>query len=225
MFCCWGDIPCTVPFPAVSPETVSLETMDGVRLEAGVVWADVAVPRAFVVIGHPHPLYGGDRTNHVVRALQAAAFEAGCHSVAPDFRGAGGSMGEHDNGDSERLDLAAALQMIDMVEDSVPVIMAGYSFGAVVALNVTTPDISGWLAVAPPVPMMAAGVLAATSHRPKHIIAPRHDQFSPVDDLTVMTSSWTNTSVMVLESVDHFIAAGAEDACAAGLAEILDRID
>lgn len=188
------------------------------------MWAATARPLGFVVIGHPHPLYGGDRNNHVVRALQAAAFAAGCHSVAPDFRGAGGSFGEHDNGDSERLDLAAACQMIDLIEDAVPVVMAGYSFGAVVAMNVTTPDIAGWLAVAPPVPMMTNGVLAAGNHRPKHIVMPRHDQFSTVDDTISTTESWVNTTLTVLESVDHFIAAGAEKACSDGLAVLLSRI-
>jgi alpha/beta superfamily hydrolase len=215
---------CTVPCAAVTPETVSLETIDGVRLEADIVWAAAPQPLAFVVIGHPHPQYGGDRHNHVVRALQTAAFAAGCHSIAPDFRGAGGSFGDHDNGDSERLDLAAACQMIDLVEDSVPVVMAGYSFGSVVAMNVTTPDIAGWLAVAPPVPMMTDGVLAAASHRPKHILLPRHDQFSTVEAIDALTSTWANTTVTVLESVDHFIAAGAEDACTAGLSAILARI-
>ena len=72
-------------------ETVSLETLDGVTLEADVIWADTesGTARAFVVIGHPHPGYGGDRHNHVVRALQWAAHRAGCHSITPDFRGAG----------------------------------------------------------------------------------------------------------------------------------------
>ena len=205
-------------------ETVSLETIDGVRLEADVIWSGADAPRAFVVVGHPHPLYGGDRNNHVVRAIQWAAHEAGCHSIAPDFRGAGMSPGEHDNGDAERLDLAAAGEFIDLVEDSVPVIMAGYSFGAVVGLNVSSPAISGWLAVAPPVAMMSMRPTAASHHAPKRILLPRHDQFSSGDAMAELVADWTNTTVTPIESVDHFIAAGAEVACAAALDALLTDV-
>ena len=36
-----------------------------------------------------------------------------------------------------------------------------------------------------------------------------------------LVSDWTNTSVTVLESVDHFIAAGAEEACSSALDALL----
>ena len=205
-------------------ETVSLETIDGVRLESDVIWAGTDSPRAFVVVGHPHPLYGGDRHNHVVRAIQYAAHRAGCHSIAPDFRGAGASFGDHDNGDSERLDLAAACEFIDLVEDAIPVVMAGYSFGSVVGLNVSNPSISGWLAVAPPVGMMSTRPTAASHHAPKRILLPRHDQFSSVEAMGALVADWVNTTVTVLESVDHFIAAGAEDACCAALDALLGDV-
>ena len=216
----------TVPSCPVALETVSLETLDGVTLEADVIWADTesGTARAFVVIGHPHPAYGGDRHNHVVRALQWAAHRAGCHSITPDFRGAGGSLGEHDNGDAERLDLAAACEFVAMAEDDMPVVMAGYSFGSVVAMNVSNPAIAGWLAVAPPVGMMANRPTAANSHRPKHLLLPRHDQFTTAEALRAATADWTATAVTVLESVDHFIAAGAEEACAAALDALLTEV-
>lgn len=219
-----GAMGSTVPSCPVALETVSLETIDGVRLEADVIWAAAGAPRAFVVVGHPHPLHGGDRHSHVVRAIQYAAHRAGCHSIAPDFRGAGGSFGDHDNGDSERLDLAAACEFIDLVENAVPVIMAGYSFGSVVGLNVSNPAISGWLAVAPPTAMMTPRPLAASHHAPKRILLPRHDQFSSVDAMEATVAGWANTTVTVLESVDHFIAAGAEDACCAALDLLLDEV-
>lgn len=204
-------------------ETVSLGTLDGVTLEADVVWADTdhGTARAFVVIGHPHPLHGGTRHDHVVRAIQRAAHGAGCHSITPDFRGSGNSMGEHDNGDAERLDLAAACEFVAMAEDDMPVIMAGYSFGSVVAMNVSNPAIMGWLAVAPPVAMISSRPTAANSHRPKHLLLPRHDQFTSEEALRTATADWTATTITVLESVDHFITAGAEDACSAALGALL----
>ena len=51
-------------------ETVFIQTIDGVEIEADIIRTDAVTPRAVVIIGHPHPLYGGDRHSHVVRALQ-----------------------------------------------------------------------------------------------------------------------------------------------------------
>lgn len=199
----------TVPSLSVQEETVSLQTIDSVSIEAGVVRSDASSPLATVIIGHPHPLYGGDRTSHVVRALQVGAYQLNCHSIAVNFRGVGYSGGEHDNGDSERLDLVAACELADMIEPDADIIMAGYSFGAVVALNVTHPQISAWLAIAPPVSLMSSTPTSALHHRPKFLFAPEHDQYSTSDQLGQYVSGWTSTTVSQIQGVDHFIATGA----------------
>ena len=130
-------------------ETVFIQTIDGVEIEADIIRTDAVTPRAVVIIGHPHPLYGGDRHSHVVRALQEAASQANSHSIAIDFRGVGNSGGFHDDGDSERLDLAAACELADMIEPECPIIMSGYSFGSVVTMNVSNPWVAAWLCIAP----------------------------------------------------------------------------
>ena len=205
----------------MTPETVSLQALDGVTLEADVIRVDSDSPRAFVVIAHPHPGYGGDRHNHVVRAIQQAAHALGCHSVAPDFRGAGGSMGIHDDGISERLDIAAACELASFVCGDVPIIIAGYSFGAAVALNVTHPAAVGWLAVAPPATMLSPSPVAARTHLPKSVLVPQHDQFAPFPAIAEATEDWRNTTVTVIDGADHFLAAGAEDAVVAALSGLL----
>jgi hypothetical protein len=43
-------------------ETVFIQTIDGVEIEADIIRTDAVTPRAVVIIGHPHPLYGGDHT-------------------------------------------------------------------------------------------------------------------------------------------------------------------
>ena len=45
-----------------------------------------------------------------------------------------------------------------------PVLVAGYSFGALVGLNVTDPRVTGWLAVAPPLPTADAAPLERGGH-------------------------------------------------------------
>lgn len=205
-------------------ETVYLETIDGVAIEADLIRTDHHPVRATVIIGHPHPLYGGDRFNHVVQAMQRAAADAQCHSIAVDFRGVGNSGGQFDDGDSERLDLAAACELVDLIENECPIIMTGYSFGSVVALNVNNPWIAGWIGIAPPVAMMSSAPLAAMNARPKILLIPEHDQFTSPQQLLDATSTWTNTTVTELSQVDHSIAVGAYDACVQALNEILKTL-
>ncbi len=205
-------------------ETVSLDTLDGVPIEADIVRTDEPTPRATVVIGHPHPLHGGDRHNHVVRALQRAAWSLGCNSIAPDFRGVGNSGGVHDDGNAERLDLAAACELAELLEIDVPVVAAGYSFGAVVALDLGHPLVAGWLAVAPPLAMLARGPVSSRNPRPKLIVAPEHDQFGDPDEIRVLVTSWENTQLRVAPSVDHFLLAGADEICRDALGDVLAMI-
>ena len=193
-------------------ETVYLDTIDGIEIEADVIRTDADVVRATVVIAHPHPLYGGDRHNHVVRALQIAAADLGCHSVAVDFRGVGNSGGVHDGGDSERLDLMAACELADMMNPDGAIVMSGYSFGSVVGLNVTHPLITGWACFAPPVAMMTSEPLASRHNQPKILMTPEHDQFTSPSELRNVVETWPNTTVIELASVDHMIAVGAEQA-------------
>jgi alpha/beta superfamily hydrolase len=205
-------------------ETVYLETIDGVSIEADLIRTSHTPVRATVIIGHPHPLYGGDRFNHVVQAMQRAAADAQCHSIALDFRGVGNSGGQFDDGDSERLDLAAACELVDLIEIDCPIIMVGYSFGSAVALNVNNPWIAGWIGIAPPIAMLTSTPLSAMNTRPKILVVPEHDQYSTPAALREFTSSWTNTSVTELAQVDHAIAVGAQEACSQALEKILSTI-
>ena len=190
-------------------ETVFIQTIDGVEIEADIIRTDAVTPRAVVIIGHPHPLYGGDRHSHVVRALQEAASRADCHSIAIDFRGVGNSGGFHDDGDSERLDLAAACELADMIESECPIIMSGYSFGSVVAMNVSNPWIAAWVSIAPPTSLMTSSPVAAHNHRPKVIVMAEHDQITTPDAIREAMSEWTNVHFIDAPGVDHFFAVDA----------------
>jgi alpha/beta superfamily hydrolase len=87
-----------------------------------------------------------------------------------------------------------------------PLWLAGYSFGAAVALDVAHPRIDGWLAVAPPLAVMPGPRIAGADHRPKHLLVPGHDQFSPPDATAEAVAEWRNTDTTVLPSADHFLA-------------------
>src|ERR1700678_3050977 len=91
------------------------------------------------VVCHPHPLFGGTLHNKVVFHTMKALNGFGFPVLRFNFRGAGLSQGEHDHGDGETEDIRTALDWLDH-EFHLPLIFAGFSFGAAVGLRVACPD-------------------------------------------------------------------------------------
>ena len=180
-----------------------LDTADAITLEAEI---DVPSERwAGVVLAHPHPTYGGNMHASVTHALFETLPSHGIATVRFNFRGVGGSGGEHDLGLGERLDVVAAIELLAMFVDG-PLVLCGYSFGADVSLCVIDPRISGWYAVAPPLRTAPArDFLAATDPRPKQLAVAEHDQFNPPDAARATTAEWRNTDVTSIAGGDHFL--------------------
>jgi alpha/beta superfamily hydrolase len=189
----------------IAAEPVALDTADGLTLEAEALLPPA--PWAAVAMCHPHPLYGGDMHNIVVEAVVRALAGAGVAALRFNFRGVGGSEGRHGDGREERLDAAAAVDAVAPFAGDGPLVLAGYSFGAVVALSVLDARLAGWFAVAPALAHAEPGALvAAGDHRPKLIVAPDHDQFTPPAAVADMTSTWAATTIEPLAMADHFLA-------------------
>ncbi len=94
------------------------------------------VPKGIVLIGHPHPLFGGTADNKVVTTLARAFRGLDCITLRPSFRGVGGSEGEHDHGEQETEDLLHVhAWAVDRFGD-LPLYLAGFSFGAYVITRV-----------------------------------------------------------------------------------------
>ena len=91
-----------------------------------------APPRGVAVIAHPHPLFGGTMDNKVVQTLARAFIGAGWTAVRFNFRGVAGSDGVHDEGRGEAEDMLAVVQQ---TAPDGPLAIAGFSFGAFVAIN------------------------------------------------------------------------------------------
>lgn len=180
-----------------------IDALDGAQLEADLMRVDDA--HASVVLAHPHPLYGGDRFNPVVDLLFHELPDAGFTTIRFDFRGVNNSSGTHDDGDSERLDVVAALELLELVDPESPAWLVGYSFGAFVALNVVDPRIAGWVAIAPPLATMNARCLADRDHRSKLLLVPEHDQFSPPAPTADFTSAWVSCTQQNIAMADHFL--------------------
>ena len=184
-------------------DEISLLTADGETLGG-----DLRVPagaRAGAVICHPHPGYGGDRHNAVVDALFRALSAAGVATLRFDFRRVGvrTATGE---GVAERADVVAALHRLAAeLDDTVPLFLVGYSFGADVALAVGDDRHAGWVAVAPPFRFSGPARPGGGDERPVLVMAPAHDQFAPPDWVGKATRSWPDVTVEAVPMADHFL--------------------
>ena len=171
--------------------SLTLQTSDGHLLGADITSAD-APAKGVAVVCHPHPLYGGNRFNNVVDALFTALPAAGFTTIRFDFRAA------HDHGVGERLDAVAA---IDAVADGSQLVLAGYSFGALVALSTHDVRIGAVVAVAPP---LSADTDPPTV--PTLVLSPSHDQFCPADTAAAIVAGWPDATAEPIPSADHFLA-------------------
>ena len=111
-----------------------------------------AAPRLAAVICHPHPLYGGTMHNKVVHTVARALRGAGAGTLRFNFRGVGTSAGRHDGGVGESDDALAAVSAARERWPGLPVVLAGFSFGAAVAIAAASRAQPAWLiSVAPAV--------------------------------------------------------------------------
>ncbi|MCU0268022.1 MAG: hypothetical protein MUF83_05175 [Acidimicrobiales bacterium] len=189
----------------IEPRPVRLVTDDGVRLEG-----EVAVPEAAwaaVVLAHPHPLHGGSMRSLVTSELFRTLPEHGLAALRFNFRGVEGSGGTHGGGRDERHDVLAALDSLCVLAPEVPVVQAGWSFGADVSASVVDPRLSGWFLVAPPLRILPLDELVAGGDpRPKLCAVPEHDEFCPPATARERTAAWAATRIEVIAGADHFLA-------------------
>lgn len=179
------------------------------RLEALLNAASGSATHAALVC-HPHPLYGGTVHNKVVFHTMKALNSFGFPVLRFNFRGAGLSQGEHDNGVGEMDDVRIALNWLDG-EFHLPVIFAGFSFGAAVGLPVACPDprVKALIGLGVPLTPEDGRTYNFDSlqdcAKPKLFVSGARDQFSPRAKLQAFVESLPDPKKLVLiEGADHF---------------------
>lgn len=104
------------------------------------------------VVCHPHPLYDGTMNNKVTYTLARTFNRLGMKAVRFNFRGVGASEGEFDNGAGEVDDLLAVLAWVKQQHPQKKIWLAGFSFGAYIALKAAGQfEVDKLITVAPPV--------------------------------------------------------------------------
>jgi uncharacterized protein len=132
-----------------------------------------------------------------------------------NFRGAGLSQGEHDHGNGEVEDVRTALDWLD-AEFHLPMVFAGFSFGAAVGLRAACADarVKAVIGVGVPAIPVAADAEAprtytfdflSACHKPKLFVSGARDQFGPRLQLEALVASLPEPKKLVLiEGADHF---------------------
>jgi alpha/beta superfamily hydrolase len=201
----------------------SLSTPDGLTLEAELAIPDGA-PRAAAVLCHPHPQYGGTMRSIVIGALFEALPAAGVTCLRFNFRGVEQSTGTHDDGRGELLDVRAAVEaMTAEVPAELPLLLAGWSFGADMALATVDDRLAGWLAIAPPLRFAADFGPAARDPRPKQLVLGQHDEFRDPASVVEATEDWVATEIEVIAGASHFFV-GRTDRVVGAAQSFVDRL-
>ncbi len=181
------------------------------RLEALLNAGSPAATHAAVVC-HPHPLYGGTLHNKVVFHTMKALNHFGFPVLRFNFRGTGLSEAEHANGIGEVEDVRAALDWLES-EFTLPVIFAGFSFGAAVGLRAAYADdrVSALIALGLPAVEVRNEdrvydfEFLREYAKPKLFVSGSRDQFAPPGKLEALVSTFADPKKLVrIEAGDHF---------------------
>ena len=119
------------------PSTLERLVIDG---PAGALETDLNDPglprRGIALIAHPNPVQGGTKDNKVVTTLAKTLFGLGYVAIRPNFRGVGASAGVFNQGNGETDDLVAVIRYAKARFGELPLLLAGFSFGAFVQTRV-----------------------------------------------------------------------------------------
>jgi hypothetical protein len=187
------------------------------RLES-LLWTSAEAEPPFVaVVCHPHPLFGGTMHNKVVFQTAKALHEGGASVLRFNFRGVGHSEGGHDNGRGEQDDARAAIDYLATEFPGRPMLVAGFSFGSRVGLEVGCADarVERLIGLGLPVDKMDLSFLTNCS-KPKLIIQGGSDQFGSRKNVEALFATLPEPKKLaVIDGADHFFTGQLEKVTAA----------
>ena len=163
-----------------------------------------------VAICHPHPSYGGDLHNTVVSAIATRLRDSGIAALRFNFRGVGGSQGDFDSGVGELQDATSAVTYLTLHDsiDASRVGIAGYSFGAWMALDTSDGSDSVQAVASIACPMRAFRELGVRELlQPKLLLVGDLDHDFPTDQFRFLAQRFSEPrQVEVVNGADHFFA-------------------
>lgn len=192
------------------------------RLEA--LWSDPGAGSIPVVIGHPHPAYGGTMHSKVVHTIYRVLDHAGHPTIRFNFRGVGRSQGQFSGWNEEIGDFAAAAAFARERTGRKEIGGAGFSFGSWVGLQwaLADPGVERFLALGLPVENHAFEFLDRLPW-PLAIVQGERDVYGPPATLESYIEKWKRLGPVthrIVRGADHFFT-GKLAALAKALEEVL----
>ncbi len=169
------------------------------------------------VVCHPHPLYGGTMHNKVVFQIARALRELGMPVLRLNFRGVGMSEGTHAQGVGEVEDARAAVDYLATLYPQADICLAGFSFGATVAMRLGAQDdrIQQLLAVGLPVNSQDFSFLERVK-KPKYFIQGASDEFGDREKLQELFERLPKPKrLLFIEGAGHFLDGHLKELAAA----------
>lgn len=194
------------------------------RLEAVLMGPDEA-PVAAAVVCHAHPLHGGLMHFKAVFRAAKALQSAGLAALRFNFRGVGLSEGVHDDGEGEQEDARAALGELERRFPGLPLVIGGFSFGAVVALRVAArdPRVRAVFALGFPLVRFGDAATLQAPSQPRFFVQGEQDQFGAGEDLRALVEPLPGAREMVVvPGANHFFD-GQLDALQGAVASWAER--
>lgn len=157
------------------------------------------------VVCHPHPQHGGTMHNKVVHTLAMAFVRSGYTTLRFNFRGTEASEGFYDDGIGELDDALAALTWAGQSDTGERLWLAGFSFGAAIAVRAAVAiDVTGLITVAPAIYRIANN-LKGQPQCPWLVVQGDEDELVDVDE----TVEWLNSldpgpELIVMPGAEHF---------------------
>ena len=178
------------------------------RLEALLEEPEDRDPVEAALVCHPHPQHGGTMHNKVVYRVARGLRRAGCVVLRFNYRGVNLSEGTYDEGVGEVEDARSALSLLLARYPSLPVTIAGFSFGSRIALKLGCE-------LGYPRRVIAVGFPTVYTDRsylvncvvPRVFVQSSNDEFGPMADLEPVVAALPEpTKLVVIPAVDHFFA-------------------
>jgi alpha/beta superfamily hydrolase len=196
---------------------VTLHTADGLRLVGELALPAERDPVATLVLLHPLPTHGGMMDSHLFRkAANRLPALADLAVLRFNTRGTaseqGRSEGEFGGGDTERYDVAAALDLVEF-EDLPAPWLVGWSFGTDLALRYgCDPAVAGAVLISPPLRFSTEDDLRAWagSGKPLVAIVPELDDYLRPEEARTRFAAVPQARVVDVPKAKHLFVGYAE---------------
>lgn len=162
--------------------------------------------RGVGIVCHPHPLGGGTMHNKVVFRAAAGLMDAGLTTLRFNFRGVGGSTGEHNEIEGGIEDVRDAIDFMAGEYPDQDITLAGFSFGSRTGMAVGIDDdrVKRLISIGTPVEKYADYDFLTAVRKPILFLHGDHDEFCSVESLRSITDRIPHAEVMIFENCGHF---------------------